>query len=414
MLSWEQSPIALMQRERAWVEVNLAAIAHNVGQLRQHLNPTADLMAVVKADAYGHGATLVTETILKAGATWLGVATIPEGIDLRESGIDAPILVLGATNTAQQVQTLVHWDLQPTLCTAEQAHLFARTVTELAKTDARARRKLPLSVHVKLDTGMSRLGAPWESGADLVELVGSLPQLTLASVYSHLATADEPDRRVMDLQHRRFQQAQAAILKTGVPVPRWHLVNSAGLLVDSTLHYDMARAGLAVYGIAPAPHLADILDLQPALQVKARITQIKSIEAGTGVSYGHRFVAPTAMRMAVVGIGYADGVPRNLSTKLEVLVQGQRVQQLGSITMDQIMIDVSAIPDLKEGDVVTLLGQDGQEQIRAEEWANHLGTIPWEILTGFKLRLPRIAIHTQKPPLLKGHPSSLIPASLSA
>lgn len=390
MLSWEQSPsLMLMQRERAWVEINLSAIAHNVRQVTSLLTAPTDLMAIVKADAYGHGARIVAQTALQTGARWLGVATIPEGIELREAGIDAPILVLGATYTPEQLRAIAHWNLQPTLCTPKQALVFAEAMADIADT--------PLPVHLKLDTGMSRLGTDWQAAAEFVQLVHRLPQLHLASIYSHLATADDPDPSILNQQQQRFQTAIASIRAAGIPPTRLHFANSAATLRDRSLHYDLVRVGLALYGLYPAPHLRTTIDLKPALQVKARITQVKSIRRGTGVSYGHQFVADRDLQMAVVGIGYADGIPRNLSNQLHVLVRGQRVPQIGAITMDQIMLDISTVPDLQAGEVVTILGQDGSQSISADEWAARLGTISWEILCSFKHRLPRIATHQPLP-----------------
>ncbi|MBW4580750.1 MAG: alanine racemase [Tildeniella nuda ZEHNDER 1965/U140] len=391
MLSWEQSPsIALMQRERAWVEVDVSAIAHNVRQIRSLLSEKTALMAVVKADAYGHGATTVAQAALQAGATWLGVATIPEGIELREAGIDAPVLVLGANHTPEQIRAIAHWHLQPTLCTPRQALIFAEVLADLPQ-------PCSLAVHLKLDTGMSRLGTAWQEAAAFVQLVQRLPHLTLASVYSHLATAEDPDQTIAKQQQQQFEAAIAQINACGIKPPCLHLANSGGTLSDTAVHYNMVRVGLALYGLYPADHLRTVLDLKPALQVRARVTQVKTIPPGTGISYGHRFVADRELKIAVVAIGYADGVPRNLSNKMEAIVRGQRVPQVGAVTMDQLMLNVSAVSNLREGEVVTLLGQDGNEAIAADDWATTLGTISWEILCGFKHRLPRIAID-QAPP----------------
>jgi len=389
MLSWDQSPsLARMRQERAWVEIDLAALAHNVKQIRWLLTGKTELMAVVKADAYGHGAVTVAQTVLQAGATWLGVATIPEGIELREAGLEAPILLLGATTTPEQIRTIAHWNLQPTLCTPKQALIFSETMAQLAPAS--------LPVHLKLDTGMSRLGTPWQDATQFVQLVQRSPHLSIASIYSHLATAESLDRTVVNQQHQRFQQAITQIRQAGTTPPRLHLANSAGTLTDAALHYDMVRVGLAIYGLYPAAHLKSRLTLKPVLQVKARVTQVKTIQAGTGVSYGHRFVADQEMAIATVAIGYADGIPRNLSNQMTTLIRGQRVRQIGAITMDQLMLDVSQIPNLQEGEVVTILGRDGDQIISADDWATALNTISWEILCGFKHRLPRIAIQNQE------------------
>ncbi|MBE9007954.1 alanine racemase [Fortiea sp. LEGE XX443] len=371
--------------QRAWVEVDLDALSHNVQQFKQLLSPSTQLMAVVKADAYGHGAVIVAQTALQSGASWLGVATVPEAIQLREAGIQAPILILGAAYTPEQIYAIAHWKLQPTLCSPKQAFIFSNILETINYGS-------PVAVHIKLDTGMSRLGTNWEEAAEFVQLVARLPHLTIASIYSHLATADSPDPEIMEEQHKRFKIAIAQVKKTGIKIPSLHLANSAATLADSQLHYDMVRVGLGVYGLSPAPHLKHKIHLKPVLQVKARVTQVKTIAAGTGVSYGHQFIADQEMRLAVVGIGYADGVPRNLSNKMQVLLRGQRVPQIGTITMDQLMLDISNIPDIQEGEIVTLLGDQAKEQITADDWAEQLNTISWEILCGFKHRLPRVGV----------------------
>ena len=368
--------------QRAWVEIDQAALAHNVRQLKKLLASKTQLMAVVKADAYGHGATMVARTALDAGAGGLCIATVQEGIQLREAGIEAPILLLGATNTPEQVRAIAYWQLQPTICTPQQALVFSETLSGLKKT---------LSVHLKLDTGMSRLGMPWQEARQFVELVKRLPYLEIKSVYSHLATADTLDATVMRLQHQRFEEAIAQLHSAGIEPPCLHLANSAATLTDPALHYDLVRVGLALYGLYPAEHLRGAIDLKPVMQVKARVTQVKTIPPGTGVSYGYQFIAERQMRLAVIGIGYADGIPRNLSNKMTVIIRGKRVRQIGAITMDQLMLDVSEIPDLQTGEVVTLIGQDGDLSISADDWAQSLGTISWEILCSFKHRLPRVA-----------------------
>ncbi|MER3476584.1 MAG: alanine racemase, partial [Leptolyngbya sp. ERB_1_2] len=288
----------------------------------------------------------------------------------------------GATHTSEQIRAIEHWHLQPTLCTPKQALVYSESV-----------RRGVLPIHLKLDTGMSRLGTSWENAVEFVQLVKGLPNLSIESIYSHLATAEDLDPTIRQQQQQRYE---AAIRACGYDFtdkhPRFHLANSAGTIVDSSLHYDMVRTGLLLYGLYPADHLRSQLDLRPVMQVKARVTQVKTIQPGTGVSYGYRFVADQETQIAVIGIGYADGVPRNLSNKMTALVRGQHAKQIGSITMDQLMLDVTHIPALQEGEVVTLLGQDGNEKILADDWANLLDTISWEILCGFKHRLPRVAV----------------------
>jgi alanine racemase len=320
---------------------------------------------------------------LDAGAKWLAIATLGEGIELREAGITAPILILGAINTPEEVRAIIHWQLEPTLCNEEQAMLFAKTLQKQAK-------KLP--VHLKLDTGMSRLGTSWQQAVNFVQTVKALPNLHLASIYSHLATADDPDRSIMEQQQHRFEAAIADLQKHGIKIPKLHLANSAATLNGAKFHYNLVRVGLGLYGLYPAPHLRSQIDLKPVLQVKAKISQIKTIPPGTGVSYGHHFVSDRETRLAIVGIGYADGVPRNLSNRLQVLIGGEWVKQIGAITMDQMMLDITHLPHLQVGEVVTLIGTEGDRAISADDWANTLGTISWEILCGFKHRLPRIIL----------------------
>ncbi len=371
--------LGLGSRQRAWVEIDLSAIKHNIRALKSLLAPQTALMAVVKADAYGHGAVTVARTVMEAGANWLGVATVPEGIELRSSGIKAPILILGATYTIEQIEAVASWQLQPTICSIEAAKLYSQTLSN------------ELPVHLKLDTGMSRLGPSWTEAVEFVQLVNNLPNLKIASIYSHLATAESIDRTVMRQQKQRFDKAISQIAKL-VPLPYLHLANSAATLTELGLHYDLVRVGLAIYGLYPAPHLQNAVNLKPVLQVKARVTQVKTIPPQTGVSYGHKFISDRATRIAVVGIGYADGIPRNLSNQMMVIIRGKKIPQIGAITMDQLMLDVSTIPDLKPGEIVTLLGIDGQEQVSADDWAKQLNTISWEILCSFKHRLPRISM----------------------
>lgn len=375
-LDWEQ--------QRAWVEIDLSALAHNVRQIRGLLAPSTKIMAVIKADAYGHGAIDIARTLTDLGVEWLAVATVTEGIELRQAGILTPILVLGAVNSQMQVHAIAKWELQPTICSIAQATIISKAVATFDPS-------LILNVHLKLDTGMSRLGADWQQAVAFYREVEELPYLQITSLYSHLATADELDPTVMEMQIDRFDRSIAAIGAAGHLLPMLHLANSAGILISDRLNYQLVRPGLILYGLCPAPHLQSAIDLQPVLSVRARITQVKSITAGTGVSYGYRFIADRDMPIAVVEIGYADGIPRRLSDRMQAIVRGRLVPQIGSITMDRIMLDVSQIPDLQVGEIATILGTDGSVRITADDWANQLGTISWEILCGFKHRLPRVS-----------------------
>ena len=369
-----------MECDRAWVTIDLDALAHNVRQIKALLLPRTELMAVVKADGYGHGAVTVARTVIGQGATWLAVATVLEGIDLRQGGIQVPILVLGATQTLQEIEAVIQWQLQPTLCSAEQALLFSKHLQQ------------PLQVHLNIDTGMSRLGPLWQQGIAFIQFVSELPHLNIASIFSHLATADEVDSSFVDLQDHRFQEVVQQVQAEGLLIPKLHLANSAGTLKGPQFHYNLVRVGLALYGLYPAPMFQDTVQLRPVMQVKARIAQIKKVPAGTGVSYGHTFATTGPMQVAILGIGYADGVPRPLSNQIKVLIRGQLVPQIGAITMDQMMVDVTDIPELQAGEIATLIGREGDTQLTVESWAQQLGTISYEIVCGFQPRLPRVVV----------------------
>ena len=371
----------LKQNHRAWVEVDLTAIRHNVQQLKSMLIAPTELMAIVKADAYGHGAIDVSQTAIEAGAAWLGVATIPEGIQLRCAGLTVPIVVLGATNSIDEVKAITEYRLQPTICNPKQALIYHEVLSTTGE---------QVAVHLKIDTGMSRLGMDWQEAITFVKLVQHLPNLDIIGVYSHFATADDCDRTFMELQAQRFAQVIEALKSESIYPHRIHICNTAATLGDRAFHYDIVRIGLGIYGLYPAPHLKNIVDLRPALTVKARITQVKEIAAGTSISYGRSFIAPQNMKIATVAIGYADGVPRGLSNRISVSVNGQKVAQVGTITMDQCAINVTDVPNVNIGDQVTFLG--GASENTADDWANLLCTISWEILCGFKHRLPRINI----------------------
>jgi alanine racemase len=383
---------------RAWVEVDLASIAANVRCLRAFVRPRTRLLAVVKADAYGHGATQVARTVLSNGASALGVATIDEAIALRDAGISAPILILGCVHGTDAIAALAVYDLTPTICSVEHAREIAAGISDFDRLGLAPAISLPLGVHVKIDTGMNRLGTPWTETATVLGAVLARSRwLRVTGFYSHLASADAANDESSLEQLTRFRSAVRAARAAGMGTCILHLANSAATLADSEFHFDLVRIGLAIYGLAPAPHLEGIVPLSPAMTVKARIGQIRRVGIGEGISYGGIFVAERPILAATVGIGYADGVPCRLSQRMTALVSGQRVRQLGRITMDQLVLDVTTVPGVSVGDEVTLLGADGDETIHVEEWARALDTISWEIPCLFKSRLPRVAMFSLGP-----------------
>lgn len=375
-LSWATDRIP--PTHRAWVEVDLGAIRHNVQAIRRLLRPSIQLMSVVKADGYGHGAVAVARTALSAGASWLAVATVEEGIQLRKADIEAPILLFGPTICKEEIEVIAEHRLQPTVCSLDQARRFSEAGLGL------------IPIHLKVDTGMSRLGVSWQEAQELLSAIRVLPDVSVASLYSHLATADAVDPTTTGEQFTRFAKLVDTLQRQGLRPPLVHLANSAATLTFPDTHFDLVRIGLAQYGLYPGSHLQGVVALRPALALNAKIIFVKTVPPGTGVSYGHTFRTARRTRLATVSIGYGDGISRALSNRIDFLVRGRRARQVGTITMDQCLIDITDVPEASDGDVVTLLGQDGEERISIAEWAARLGTIPYEILTALSPRLPRI------------------------
>ena len=377
---------------RAWVDVDLGAIRHNVAHLRSAVAPSG-VWAVVKADGYGHGAVEVAGAALEAGAQGLCVALVEEGVELRDAGIDAPILLLSEP-PLDAADDLVRYRLMGTVYTA-------RFVDALAGA-ARSRRVEGVPIHVQIDTGMQRVGAPFDDVAGLEEVAARIaehhPVLRTVGIFTHLAVADEPDDEFTSLQLERFRDARdvvASVLPgTGPGRTLVHVANSAGGLAHPASRFSFVRAGIAVYGISPG-HGVDHLstELRPALSLRARVSFVKRVAAGSRISYGlrHRFERDTTV--ATVPIGYADGVPRRLwESGAEVLIGGRRRPIVGVVTMDQLMVDCGDDAVSIDDEVVLIgeqVGPDGPQRIRAEEWADLLGTIGYEIVCGIGKRVPR-------------------------
>ncbi len=373
-------------RQRAWVEVNPSTIENNARNLRPILSNGCLLMAVVKADGYGHGAETVSRAALDGGANSLGVATLQEGIELRNAGLDCPILVLGNLIDSAELLACLHWDLMLTLSSEREALLCQNLA------DGTGRH---FSVHLKFDTGMARLGCHLEDAPKLIEKIDQLSNLELKGIYSHLALAEEESYcELGSVTFHQKERFESVVRNISISTKNccFHLANSAGTLRDSGLHYDMVRVGLALYGYNPLKYSSAEVDLKPALSVKARVTLIREVASGVGVSYGHAFITTRLTRLAVVSIGYADGISQNLSGKISVLFNGFRLPQVGAITMDQLLIDITDHPEVRVGSVVTLLGKDGNDCITLQEWCDLNSSILWEVLCGFNQRLPRLLI----------------------
>ena len=369
----------------AWAEIDLDAIAHNVGVVGRAVAPSA-VWAVIKADAYGHGAVDVARTALAAGASGLCVALVEEGVALRTAGILAPILLL-SEQPPEQADEIVAYDLQPTVSSLE-------AVAALSNAARHNAQEAPVRVHLKLDTGMHRAGAEPTLALGMAQAITAHPGLQLASVFTHLAMADEPSAPANALQIERFDEALASIARLGQVAPLVHIANSAAALAIPVSRRDFVRLGIAMYGIEPGPGVADLCgELRPALSLHARVSAVREVAAQEGVSYGLRHVFERNTVVATVPIGYADGVPRRLfDTGGEVLIHGVRRRIVGVVTMDQLMVDCADLA-VSVGDEVVLLGAQvgvaGSDAIRAEEWAARLGTIGYEIVCGISKRITR-------------------------
>jgi len=372
-------------RDRAvWCEVDLDAVRHNVRALCDIASP-ARVLAVVKANGYGHGAVPVARAALDAGASWLGVARVEEGVQLREAGIDAPVLLLSEAPAGAADTVLAH-GLTPVVYTESGIDAVAKAVATAPGRDPGS----PLAVHLKVDTGMHRVGCAPADAVALVEQIAAHSELMLGGVCTHLAIADEIDDAYTDEQLAAFAAVVAELDDHGLLGDALvHAANSAGTLAWPSSRYDLVRAGISVYGIPPADGLADLADLRPAMTLTSRVMFVKTLPAGARLSYGLRYELPREARIATVPAGYADGVPRNLGLAGgEVLIRGRRHPIAGIVTMDQLMVDVGDAP-VEAGDEVVLLGAQGDEEVTALEWADHLGTISYEIVTGIGARVPR-------------------------
>lgn len=363
-----------------WAEVDLAAIRHNIRVLAG-LAPDAEVMGVVKGYAYGHGNPQSALAMIEAGATRLGVARVAEAIHLREAGVSVPIHVFSEP-PKEAAGVLVDAELTPTVYTSG----FATALSEAAvERGARSR------VHVKLDTGMHRVGVPVEEVSSATALLQRLPGIEVEGIWSHLAVADQPDhpfnRQQLDLFIQLVQQMESA----GMTFRHKHLANSAATLSFPEAHFEIVRCGVAAYGLWPGPALKDSADLRPALALKARVTMTKQVRAGDALSYGLRYKLPEDHNVVTVGGGYADGYDRRLSGQADVLLHGSRYRVSGTVCMDQFMVDVGH-DDIEYGATATLIGSEGAERITAEELAETVGTINYEITTRIPSRVPRVFV----------------------
>ncbi|NLW46574.1 MAG: alanine racemase [Firmicutes bacterium] len=362
-----------------WVDIDLGAIRHNLTEIRRQIGPTVEVMAVVKAEAYGHGAIKVAKTLLQAGANRLGVALTEEGIALREAGITAPILVFSPLQV-EQGNMMVKYDLTPTICMLEPAVALSRAAVKAGKV---------INIHLKIDTGMGRIGVPANEGIIFIKKLQSLPGITLEGLFSHLATADEQDKDYAKYQIKTFNKVIVDLKNEGLLPAKIHLANSAAIIDLPLTHYNMVRPGIMLYGMYPSLEV-DLkkVRLKPAFALKTKVVFVKRVASGITISYGRKFTAPKDTTIITIPLGYADGWPRRLMGKAEVLISGKRFPIVGTICMDFCMVDVGDEP-VEIGQEVVLIGSQGTESISVDNIANHLETINYEVTCMISDRVPR-------------------------
>jgi alanine racemase len=363
-------------------EVSLGALRENCRQARRLVGERVAVMAVVKANGYGHGAAMAARAFVEAGATSLGVSSVEEGFELRRDGIDAPIVVLGGAFDGEEATAVAH-DFALALWTADRARRIAAAAERAGRV---------VAVHLKLDTGMTRLGLDVDDVTAFAGLLATLPYLSIAGVFSHLASADSVDSSSAKTQIARFRSAVDALAAAGVRPAHVHLANSAAVLAAPEAHFTLVRPGLMLYGYAPAPHLLGNVGLRPAMRLVSRLAQVRRIPAGRAVGYGGTWVSARPSVIGTVPVGYADGYHRMASNRAQVVLHGRRAPIAGRVCMDHTMVDVTEVDGAAERDRVLLFGTHGQARLGADELASWTDTIPYEVLTSVGRRVRRVYV----------------------
>lgn len=363
-------------------EVDLSAIQYNVRQVAKRVGPNVRILGVVKANAYGHGLVPTTKAVLEAGASYTGVALTEEGVELRQH-TDVPILVFSPPFD-DSLETYVRFDLDATITSIETAHAL-NEVARSAKKKAR--------VQIMIDTGMGRIGFLPEVALDSVRAVANLDSLEIVGIYSHFATSDESNKEFAQKQLSAFSKLVTSFKEMGLTKVLYHMANSGAILDMPGSYFDMVRPGIMTYGYYPSLETSESVDIKPALSLKSGVALIKTMKAGTSISYGRRYFTKKDSRIAVVPVGYGDGFTRLLTGKASVIIRGKKYAVAGTITMDHIMVDLGSDYEVQPEDEVVLLGVDGKSSITAWDLATKLGTIPYEILCMLNNRVPRIFVN---------------------
>ena len=371
-----------------WLEINLDAIAHNVRTIKGIVGRNTQIIAVVKANAYGHGAVEVSQVALENGVAILAVGVVEEGIILRKAGIKAPILICGLT-LEDQLKPLLSYNLTPTICDLQILEALSKVAGENGKT---------VGIHIKIDTGMGRLGVSPPKTLNFVKKISKMRNIKIEGIFTHLAATNEKDGIYTKMQLDKYKKALLELEKEGINIPLKHIANSAAILNSSSMYLDAVRPGIILYGLFPSPKSERTVELKPAAEFKTKIIFLKKVPPGKSIGYGRTYITTKTTKVATLPVGYADGYSRLLSNKAEVLVRGERAPIIGRICMDLCMIDVTHIPKVRVGNEVILWGRQGSETIWAEEIAEKIGSIVYEVICMVdKERVPRVFIKDGKP-----------------
>ena len=372
----------------AWAEIDTGALRRNTRAFKSLVGVRQRLCCVVKADAYGHGAAACAKVMHAAGADMFAVATVNEGVELRESGIRLPILMLSEPPETA-IDVLLEHDIMPSVYSPEFALAYGERAVQMGKVG---------KYHLAIETGMNRIGVHWTDAVEFRRGLDFHRGLECDGVFTHFATADEPDGWDYQLQCKRFEEAVAALRDAGMECGIVHCDNTPASILDRSTHFDMIRAGIGLYGLQPCARTAGIMPLEPVMSIRARVTHVSWPAMGEGVGYGYTYRVPRArVQICTLPLGYADGLSRTLSNRMEVLLGGKRVRQVGNICMDQCMVAIAetsarSVPEAEVGDLATIIGRDGDAQITMDEMAQLRGTINYEVACGFGMRLEKIYV----------------------
>lgn len=374
---------------RVCAGIDLDALKYNVDGIKRCKAESAMLMGVIKADAYGHGAKVFAQELDRMGFDWFAVATADEGIELRRDGIEQPILVLGYSCEAQYPD-MVQWEITPTIYSLDMAKAFDAAAEKAGKV---------ANIHIKIDTGMSRIGfLPGEESLDEIEKIHGLRHLRIQGMFTHFACADMRDKTHVGHQIEKFRQMIDGVRQRGIPVEIFHCSNSASIMELPSEHMNLVRAGIILYGLYPSHEMEEErLPLKPVMSLYSHVVHVKEVPEGVTVGYGATYVTRRPTRIGTIPVGYADGYPRILSNRASVLIRGRRAPIIGRVCMDQFMVDVTDMPEVSVGDVVTLIGRDGEETLSVEEISEMAGSFNYEFVCDVSRRVPRVYIKNGKP-----------------